>query len=90
MTPMKDVNKGYARITAENIDDERFRDEELWESGHVLYARQRTHSILNSKYQKSVLCQITSDRKHLISDKQIILYHVLTRYEFFFNGTLGT
>ena len=55
-------------------------DEELWESGHVLYATQRTRSILNSKYQKYDLCQIRSDRKKLISDKQIILYHVLTKY----------
>ena len=80
MTPWKDVNKGYARIPTDKIDDERFRDEELWESGHVLYATQRTRSILNSKYQKYDLCQIRSDRKKLISDKQIILYHVLTKY----------
>ena len=49
-----------------------------------------TRSILDAKYQKSNLSKIVSDSKYLSHYKTIILYNVLTKYEFPFNETLGT
>ena len=46
--------------------------------------------ILDAKYQKSDLSKILSNSKHLINDRQSMLYDVLTKYELLFNGTLGT
>ena len=47
---------------------------------------QRTHRILDAKYQKANLSKITSDIKHLSSDEQFMLYNVLTKHELLFVG----
>ena len=67
-----------------------FRNEELWESEHVLESMWRTRSILDAQYQNADLRIIVSHSKHLNNNKRSMLYNVLTKYEFLFDGTLGT
>ena len=71
-------------------DDAIFRNEELWESEDVLDSTRRMRRILDAQYQKSDLRKIMSNSKHLNNDERIVLYDVLTKYEFIFDGTLGT
>ena len=49
-----------------------------------------THRILDAKYKKYDLSKIVSDRKNINSDKQSMLYNVLTKYELIFDRNLGT
>ena len=87
---MKDMNNSYVQISSNLRDDARFRDEELWESEHVLDATRRMRRILDTKYQKANLSKIVSNSKHLSNDKQSMLYDVLTKYGSSFDVTLGT
>ena len=59
-------------------------------SENVLNSMWRTHRILDEKYQKGDLSKIVSNSKHLSNDEQIMLYDVLTKWEFLFDRTLGT
>ena len=65
------------------------RNEEWWESEHVLDSMRRTRSILGAQYQNSNLRKIVSNSKHLNNDKLSMDCDVLTKYKFHFNGTLG-
>ena len=67
-----------------------FRNEELWESEHILDSTRLTRRILDAKYQKSDLRKTVSNIKHLNNNEQSILHDVLTRYELLLDGTLGT
>ena len=71
-------------------DDASFRNEEVWESEHVLDSMRCTRRILDAKYQRADLSQIVSNSKHLNNNKQIMLHDLLTKYEFLLDGTLGT
>ena len=71
-------------------DDASSRNEEVWESEHVLDNMRRTRRILDAKYQKSDLSKIVSDSKHLNDKEQSMLRDVLNKYEFLCNRTLGT
>ena len=44
--------------------------------------------ILDAKYQKSYLSKIVSDSEYLNNDEHVMLYCVLTKNEFLFDGTL--
>ena len=70
--------------------DTSFRNEELWESEHVRDSKRRTCRILDAKYQKVDLSKIVSNSKHLKNNEQCMLRAVLNKYEFLFNGTVGT
>ena len=76
--------------TSDLHDDAIFRNEELWESEHILDYRRRKRRILDAQYQKVNWCKIVSNSKHLGNDEQSMLYGVLTKHEFLFYGTLGT
>ena len=78
--------KGPSNLRSEKI----FRNEDLWESKHVLDYMRRTCRILDAQYQKSDLRKIMSNSKHLNNNEQGMLHDVLTKYEFLFDGTLGT
>ena len=41
-----------------------FRNEELWESEHVIDSTQRTRRILEANYQKADLSEIVPNSKH--------------------------
>ena len=77
---MRDINKSYVTIPSKLINDARFRDEELWESEHALDATKRMHRILDTKYQNPDLSKTVLNGRHLSSDKQNMLYGVLTKY----------
>ena len=70
---MRDMNNNYVRINSDLIDDASFRDEELWESEHLLDSTRRTRRIWDAKYQESDLSKVVSNSKHLRSDEQSIL-----------------
>ena len=61
-------------------DDASFRNEELWESKHVLYSMQRKHMILDANIKKAYLSQIMSNSKHLNYNEQFMMCDVLTKY----------
>ena len=46
--------------------------------------------ILEDKYRKSNLSITASDNKNLSTNKQVMLYNVLNKYNLLFNGTLRT
>ena len=46
--------------------------------------------ILDTNYQKAYLNNITSEIKHLSHNEKCMLHDVLSKYEFIFDGTLGT
>ena len=71
-------------------DDASFRNEELWESENVLDSTRRTRRILDANYQGADLSKIVSNSKHLNDNEQSMLCDVLNKYEFLFDGTLGT
>ena len=66
-----------------------FRNEEIWESEHVLNSTRLTRRILDGNYQRVNLSKIVSNSKHLNDNKQSMLCDVLNRYELLFNGTIG-
>ena len=68
-------------------DDTSSRNEEWWKIKHVLDSTSR---ILDAKYQNANLRQIVSNSKYLNDNEQIMLRDLLTKYEFLFDGTLGT
>ena len=45
---------------------------------------------IGRKIIKSDLSKIVSDSKHLSNEEQSMFYHVRTKYEFPFDGNLGT
>ena len=67
-----------------------YRNEEWWESKHLLDSTWSMCSILDAKYQKSSLSQMVSNSKYLNDNKQSMLSDVLTKYESLFNGTIET
>ena len=71
-------------------DDASFRNEEVWEREHVLDSARRTLRILDENYQRADLSKIVSISKDLNDNKTIMLRDVLNKYEFPFDGTLGT
>ena len=71
-------------------DDTSLKNEELWESEHVLDSTRRMCRLLDSKYQNSDLRKIVSNSKHLNNNKHSMLRDVLTKYELLFGRTLGT
>ena len=80
----------YMKDPSDLRDDAIFRNEELWESEHVLNSTQRTCRILDAQYQKADLRKIVSNSKHLNNNKQSMLHEVLTKYELLFDGNLRT
>ena len=46
--------------------------------------------ILNTNDQKADLSKIVSNSKHLNDNKKSMLRDILSKYEFLFDGTLGT
>ena len=82
--------KKYVKTPTKQFEEKRFRNEEWWESKHLLDATWRTRMILDSKDKKYNLSKIASYCKHLISDKHNIIYNVITKYELIFNVTIGT
>ena len=70
-------------------DDTNLRNEEFWESEHVIDSTQRTCSILDANYQRVYLSIIVSNNKHSNNNEQSILCDVLNKYEFLFDGNLG-
>ena len=80
----------YVKDPSDLRDDAMFRNEEWWESEHILDSRRHKLRILDAQYQKVNLCKIVSDSKHLVNDEQSMLYGVLAKYEFLLDGTLGT
>ena len=85
---MRGTNNSYVIINSEHIDETSFRDEEWWEIEQLLDDTRLMRRILDGKYQKDNLNKIVSDGKKIISNKQSMLYGVLTKYGFIFNGTL--
>ena len=71
-------------------DDKRCRNEEIWESEHVLDSKRRMRRILDANYQRANLSKTVSNSKHLNDNKQSMLRDVLNKYEFLFVGNLGT
>ena len=86
---MNEINKDYVKFPYDICNGASFRVEELLEIEHALNAMQRTRGILDAKYQNYDLSKIVSDSKHVINDKQIMLFEVLTKYEYICSGTLG-
>ena len=68
------------RTPTKQFEDKILRNEELWESEHVLDSVQRTRKILENTYQKANLSMITSYIKYLMSNRQGIMYIILTKY----------
>ena len=71
-------------------DDASFRNEKLWESEQLINSTQRTRRLLDAKYQKADLSKFVSDSKHINNNKKSMLRDVLNKYEFLFDGTIGT
>ena len=66
-TPMKDISKINFAKTA---NDDKFLQEEIWESEAVLESMEHAHRILDTHYKKADLMQVVRDASHLSSDKQ--------------------
>ena len=81
-SPMKDPS--------DLCDGTRFSNEELWDSEHVLNSTRRTRRILDENCQRANLSKIVSNSKQLNYNKHSMLRDVLKKYEFLFNGTIGT
>ena len=47
-TATNEVQKIHIKTPTKHLDDESFRNEELWESEHVIDATSRTHRILDT------------------------------------------
>ena len=71
-------------------DDASFRNEEVWESEHVLDYMRRRRRILDESYQRANLSKIVSKSKQLNNNEKSMLHEVLNKYELLFDRTLGT
>ena len=71
-------------------DDASFRNEEVWESDHVLDSTRHTPRVLDANNQKDNLSKIVSNSTHLNDNEQNMVCDVLKKYELLFDGTLGT
>ena len=65
-------------------------DEQLLESDSVKEATSRMKAILDAKYQKIDLNEYTSKLDYLSLDERDSLNKLLRKYEYLFDGTLGT
>ena len=83
---MKDVDS----IKFTDLSDDVFAHEELWESEAVLESTERARRILDAHYEKADLKKVTADAEHLNDKQQTKLLALLRKYEFLFDGTLGT
>ena len=86
-SPMKDFT---TMMSSAHSHDYTFNYEELWERKNVLYTTWPTRCILDGNYEKSELRKVVSNNKKLIDDERYALHNLLSKYEFLFDGTLGT
>ena len=49
-----------------------------------------THCILDYRYEESDLSKVESESKHISEEERAMFHNLLSKYEFIFNGTLGT
>ena len=61
----------------------------IQESKNIKSATNRIKKILDAKYEKANLKDITTKLKYLNSDEQILIYRLLKKHESMFDGTLG-
>ena len=70
---------------------ERGREEELFESSALQESTNRRDRILDADYKKADLQQVVQDQAgHLSQTQQQALLALLKKYEYLFDGTLGT
>ena len=87
---MKDVTNIHFNTPFSWIHGKRFHNEELCESKHVLDATWHTRCILDAYYENDNLSKITSENKHLTDEKRAVIHTLPTKYQFLFDGSLGT
>ena len=61
-------------------NDASFRNEEVWESEHVINFTRRTRRILDVNYQRAYLSKIVSNSKNFNDNEQSMLRDVLNKY----------
>ena len=79
---MKDVDS----INFTDMSDKVFAHKELWENEAVLQRKK----CFGTHYEKTNLKNVTADTEHLNDEQQTKLLALLCKYEFLFDGTLGT
>ena len=63
---------------------------EIYEGAHVREASERVSRIQAAHYEKADLTKLCKECSHLAPDQQEQLFRLLKKYEFLFDGTLGT
>jgi len=81
--PMKSIDDVINFENADIIDD-------LYESERVRDSMDRVNRIQAANYHKADLKKVCDECEHLERDDRLKLYKLLKRYEFLFDGTLGT
>ena len=61
----------------------------MQESKNIKSATNRIEKILDAKYDKANLKDVTTKLRYLSNDEQFLIYRSLKRYESMFDGTLG-
>lgn len=91
MVPMRPWNPIFTPADARNeMQQELLRIREvLSTSKNVAGLQNRVTKILDAKYEKADLEQVTSSCNHLSKDEQNALLRLLKKYEILFDGTLG-
>ena len=81
--------KDYSEI-AEQENNMTTYDNERYDSSIAKEASDRATRITAADYKKADLEKVVADCKHLNKNEKKSLYKLLKRYEFLFDGTLGT
>ena len=68
------------------INYEIFCNKEICESKNFIYAMWRTRQILDARYEKADLHNITSEKTHLTEEERVALHTQLSKYRFLFFG----
>ena len=61
----------------------------IQESKNIKNATNRIKKMLDAKYEKANLKEITTKVKYLNSDEQVLIYRLLNKHENMFDGILG-